>query len=139
VTRVRIPRTAVAQGIRPLRLAPVLFAVATRVGGCGGSGAGNSVRSAVKVVLTPAGCTPRPATIPAGKVTVHFVNRNAESVSAAELRTGDLTRVVGELENITPGISGSFTVTLRPGSYVLYCDGAARPESVLTVRAAPKS
>jgi iron uptake system component EfeO len=112
----------------------MLLAVATLVGACGGSGAGNSARSTVKVVLTPAGCTPRPAAIPAGKVTVHIVNRNADSVSVAELRTGDLTRVVGELENITPGISGSFTITVRPGSYVFYCDGAAHPESFLTVR-----
>ncbi len=118
---------------------PVLLAVVTLVGACGGSGAGNSVRSGVKVVLTPAGCTPRPAAIPAGKVTVHIVNRNADAVSAAELRTGDLTRVVGEMENVTPGISGSFTVTLHPGRYVLFCDGAAHPESLLTVRAAPKS
>ena len=51
-----------------------------------------------------------------------------------ELRTGDLTRIVGEQENITPGISGSFTVTLHQGRYVVYCDGAERPESFLTVR-----
>jgi iron uptake system component EfeO len=129
-----IRRPAAGPGRHALRIVPVLapLAVATLVAACGGSGA--SKVSTVKVVLTPGGCNPRPASIPAGKVTVHVVNRNAEAVSDMELRTGDLTRIVGEQENITPGISGSFTVTLHQGRYVVYCDGAARPESLLTVR-----
>jgi iron uptake system component EfeO len=39
-------------------------------------------------------------------------NKNADSVSEAELRTSDLSKILGEQENLTPGLSGGFSLNL---------------------------
>jgi iron uptake system component EfeO len=60
-------------------------------------------------------------------------NQNAEAVSEAELRTSDLSHILGEQENLTPGLSGSFSLDLQPGSYKINCPGAAQPHAAFTV------
>jgi hypothetical protein len=35
-------------------------------------------------------------------------NQDADAVSEAELRTSDLAKILGEQENLTPGLSGGF-------------------------------
>jgi iron uptake system component EfeO len=95
--------------------------------GCGKStSAGASKAGAKKVVisLTPGGCTPSPATIPAGPVTFHVSNASADKVSEAELRSGDI--IVGEKENLTPGLSGTFSLHLKSGRYSVYCPNARK-------------
>jgi deferrochelatase/peroxidase EfeB len=52
------------------------------------------------------GCEPKPAKIPAGPVDFNVTNSGAGSVSEAELRTSDLAHILGEQENLTPGLSG---------------------------------
>ena len=69
------------------------------------------------VVLTPTGCVPDKGTVPAGSITFNVTNQGADAVSELELKQGEQT--VAEKENLTPGLSGSFTVTLAAGSYVL--------------------
>src|SRR5262249_14321701 len=53
-------------------------------------------------------------------------------VSEIEILDGD--KIIGEVENITPGLSGTFSLTLKPGSYRTYCPGGNSTEhGTLTV------
>jgi iron uptake system component EfeO len=55
-------------------------------------------------------------------------------VTEAELMQG--SRVLGEKENLTPGLSGTFSLTLSPGRYTVYCPGAAQEKAALIVTGA---
>jgi len=112
--------------------------LALAAAGCASShkaaGASGTARAAaVTIDLTPQGCSPRPAKIPAGQVTFNVTNKNAGAVSEAELRTSDLEHILGEQENLTPGLSGAFTLNVAPGRYTINCPGASRPHWTLTV------
>ncbi|HEX5495558.1 MAG TPA: iron uptake system protein EfeO [Mycobacteriales bacterium] len=112
---------------------PVVIALAAA--GCGsghapGDTAGAGSRT-VSVTLTPDGCQPDPASVPAGATTFTVVNTHADAVSELELLKGD--RVIGEKENLTPGLSGSFSLNLDGGSYTLSCPGAKKDSAVFTV------
>ena len=89
--------------------------------------------STVKIDLTSQGCEPKPATIPAGPVDFNVTNSGAGSVSEAELRTSDLAHILGEQENLTPGLSGGFSLTLQPGTYKVSCPGASQSDWTFTV------
>jgi iron uptake system component EfeO len=126
----------------PLAAAAVAAALAAVLAGCSGSGPSSSTAAAgaaaaqsttVNVSLTSQGCSPSPASIPAGAVDFNIVNKDAGSVSEAELRTSDQSKILGEQENLTPGLSGGFSLTLQPGKYVMYCPGASQAHAAFTV------
>jgi iron uptake system component EfeO len=98
-----------------------------------GGGSASGKTSSVTIDLTSQGCVPKPAKIPAGPVEFTVANQDAEAVSEAELRTSDLSHILGEQENLTPGLSGSFSLDLQPGSYKINCPGAAQPHATFTV------
>ena len=85
----------------------------------------------MNVVLTPGNCNPDPASVPAGTVTFNVTNQGADAVSELELKRGETT--VAEKENLTPGLSGSFTAQLDPGTYALECPGATTGEAEFRV------
>jgi iron uptake system component EfeO len=87
--------------------------------------------TAVRVSLTDEACRPAPATVPAGPVTFTIKNEGGAAVSEAELVLG--SKILGEKEGLTPGLSGSFSLTLKPGSYQLYCPNAKTERSAFTV------
>jgi iron uptake system component EfeO len=125
-----------------LSLTPVaaVAALAAALAGCSGSSsssastaAADDTTTAVNVSLTPQGCAPKPATITAGSVQFNVDNKNAGAVSEAELRTSDLSKILGEQENLTPGLSGGFALELQPGKYVINCPGASQQHWTLTV------
>ena len=87
--------------------------------------------------MTDAGCPPLPASIAAGPVTFEIVNKDATKSSEAELVQGD--RILGEKENLTPGLSASFSLELAAGDYEVYCPGATTERSPFTVTAAGAS
>jgi len=93
--------------------------------------ASSQVASTVSVVLTPADCNPDPAYVRAGSVTFNVTNQGADAVSELELKRGETT--VAEKENLTPGLSGSFTAQLEPGTYALECPGATTAEAEFRV------
>jgi iron uptake system component EfeO len=107
---------------------PVLLAAALLVSACGTSSkhAASATATAVSITLTPQGCAPKPARVPAGEIEVNVANEDAGAVSEAELRTSDLSHILGEQENLTPGLSGGFVLNLQPGHYVVNCPGAAQ-------------
>jgi iron uptake system component EfeO len=91
----------------------------------------------VTVILTNAGCTPDRAGVAAGPVSFRIVNDGADAVSEVELDLGG--RILGEKENLAPGMSGSFTLDLDAGDYALACPGAATPTTPFEVTAAPSA
>ncbi len=90
-----------------------------------------SAGSTVVVAITNDGCQPNPATVAAGHVTFDVSNVGADKVSEIELEQNG--NVVGEKENLAPGLSGSFSVDLAAGEYTIVCPGAATSNATLHV------
>lgn len=120
-------------------MAAVAAGLALAASGCASShrpaasASGPGRVTTVTIELTPQGCAPKPARAPAGEVDFSVANRDADAVSEAELRTADLSKILGEQENLTPGLSGGFSLTIQPGSYKINCPGAVRPRWDFTV------
>jgi iron uptake system component EfeO len=89
----------------------------------GGAAANPSVPAVrqVRVSISDAGCGPQALSIPAGPAT--FVVTNNGSASVLEYEIEQSGRIIGEVENVIPGIDRSFTLNLKPGAYVLNCPG----------------
>jgi iron uptake system component EfeO len=102
-------------------------------GSAGAAAASGDKSNTVKISLTSQGCEPKPARVPAGAVEFDVTNAGADSVSEAELRTSDLAHILGEQENLTPGLSGGFSLTLQPGTYKVSCPGASQTDWTFTV------
>jgi iron uptake system component EfeO len=124
---------------RHIIVAAVVAGLALAAAGCSSShgstasAAGSAKTTTVAITLTPRGCAPKPAKIPAGEVDFTVSNTSAGTVSEAELRTSDLSKILGEQENLTPGLSGGFSLDLQPGSYKINCPGASQQHWDLTV------
>jgi iron uptake system component EfeO len=101
----------------------------------GGSGATGA--RTVEVMLSADGCALPSATLPAGPTTFHVTNAGADAVTEFEVKQGD--RIVGEKENLTPGLDGSFSLALEPGDYRTYCPGAGTESTAFTVTASGSS
>jgi iron uptake system component EfeO len=94
-----------------------------------GSGSGESAKvkpNEVSVKITEAGCDPAVLDLPAGATTFKVQNDGASKVTEYEVLDGD--RILGEAENIAPGLSGEFSLTLRAGDYTTYCPGGSTQE-----------
>lgn len=86
----------------------------------------------VAIKLTDAGCEPAQMKLDAGRVEFKVTNGGTGRVSEFEVLSG--SRILGEKENLVAGLSGSFTVNLKPGQYALSCPGGKTAASgVLTV------
>lgn len=95
-------------------------------------------KGSVKVVLTDAGCAPSPNTVEAGPTTFAVTNEGANAVSEAELKTANGQSILGERENISPGLAKDFSLTLQEGTYRIYCPGAKQDTWTFTVRGGKK-
>lgn len=93
--------------------------------------AGDQQATAVKVELSDAGCTPTPATVPSGPVNFAVTNSASSKVTEAELQGSG--KILAEKENVTAGLDGSFSLRLDPGTYSVYCPGAAKDTWTFTV------
>ncbi len=126
-----------------LRGAVALLGLAGIVAGCSaspapsepaGSGVPASVPAVrqVQVSISDAGCGPQALSIPAGPTT--FVVTNDGSASVLEYEVEQAGRIIGEVENVIPGINRTFTLNLKAGAYVLSCPGGTTaPTGTLTV------
>lgn len=125
-----------------LAAAPLLLLVACS----GGSSAaddsasgGEAAKGTVKVTLTDDGCTAEPNSVPAGAASFEVVNSGASAVTEAELVNSG-GRILGERENLTPGLTGKFSLKLEAGEYTIQCPNAATETSTFTVTgSAPSS
>ncbi|MDX8153693.1 iron uptake system protein EfeO [Patulibacter brassicae] len=97
----------------------------------GGSGAaattagGSSQR--VAVTIGDGGCEPATASVRSGAVTFEAKNPSSSQVDEFEVLNEDGI-ILGEKENLAPGLSGNFSLTLQPGTYVMNCILAANGE-----------
>ena len=121
-----MPRTLVRA-----TLALTLAASAVLAAACGSSDSapGNAAKMSFK--LTDAGCIPSSARAPAGPMAFEVENAGASKVTEFEILEGD--KIVGEKEDLTDGLSGSFTLTLDTGTYTIYCPGGTDERGTLTV------
>ena len=116
--------------------ASALVAAALLLVACGSddssdNAAGSNTKQ-VAVKLTDAGCEPATMKLDAGRVEFKVTNGGTGRVSEFEVLSG--SRILGEKENLVAGLSGSFTVNLKPGQYSLACPGGKTAATgVLTV------
>jgi uncharacterized cupredoxin-like copper-binding protein len=125
-----------------------LAALALTVAACGGDsnkenatqqGSASSTSSTVNVSLSEWSIVPDKASVLAGRVTFNARNdskgdhehemvvvRTDLDPSALPVAEGEVDenqiQVIGEIEGIAPGATGSVTLDLQPGKYVLICN-----------------
>jgi iron uptake system component EfeO len=113
----------------------VAVAAVVLVSGCssssGSKDGGSGAATKIAVTLTPDGCAPSPSNAKAGLFTFEITNKNASAVSEAELLKGKT--IIGEKENLAPGLSGNFSLRLQPGQYVVSCPNAKTDHFDFTV------
>src|ERR1044072_7294411 len=98
-----------------------LLAAALAVAGCAGNKTDGGAAK-VTIELTDDGCRPSPAKVAAGPVTFEGKNAGASKVTEAELLRGGV--IMGEKENLSPGLTGTFSLRLNGGKYQVYCPNA---------------
>jgi iron uptake system component EfeO len=127
--------------------------IALLASACGGSSSGGSTPGAsdqaalssvagssassgptvLQVKLTNEGCAPAKLSAASGAVTFNVVNEDADAVTEIELKDAKGI-IIGEKENVAAGLKGSFTLKVRPGTYVMSCpNGDKEDNGVLTV------
>ncbi|HMJ72970.1 MAG TPA: iron uptake system protein EfeO [Solirubrobacterales bacterium] len=99
--------------------------------GCGSSEDPPLGAKTMAFQLTDAGCVPNSAKAAAGPIVFEVENAGTSKVSEFEVLDGDT--ILGEKENLSDGLSGSFSLTLDQGEYVLYCPGGDDEKGTLTV------
>lgn len=138
-----MPTTPVAR--RPRAVAALFlaaFAAAGTLAGCSSSSsaqadaastqrAGGDPHKANVTITSADGCRADKTSFAAGAITFSITNKDATAVSEVELQSGQ--RIVGEKENLPPGFSGTFSVTVDAGTYTLYCPGARQENTTITV------
>jgi len=113
----------------PLLLIPVVL-VAAACSGDDDTGTSGDRKSTdaetIEVTLTDAGCEPQEIETKAGPHTFEVTNDGSAAVTEWEVLKGD--RILGEVENIIPGDTRSFSLTLKEGDYTSYCPGGSDNE-----------
>ncbi len=115
------------------------LALALLLAGCSGGGAGGAAESkgAAQVKITLTGddgdsCKLDSTTAAAGPVTFTVENKSSTAITEVELLSEQ--RIIGEKENLAPGLkASSFTLTLGGGTYQVYCPGADKEMQDFTV------
>jgi iron uptake system component EfeO len=120
---------------RPLLATTVAGLATILIAACGSSG--EDIPTGTKKLsfkLTDAGCIPHSAKTPAGPIAFEVENAGTSAVTEFEILEGD--SILGEKEDLSEGLSGSFSLTLDQGSYTIYCPGGSEERGTLTVTAA---
>jgi iron uptake system component EfeO len=98
---------------------------------CGSSEDAPAGAEKVAFKLTDAGCEPHDAKAPAGPINFEIENAGTSKVTEMEIMDGET--ILGEKENLSDGLSGSFSLTLDAGEYTIYCPGGDEERGTLTV------
>ncbi len=102
----------------PATAALALVAVPLLAGCVANAPAGGA--GALTVTSTATGCAVSATTAPSGTLTFKVTN-GGDDVTEFYLLAEDGLEVVGEVENIGPGLTRDLVVQARPGSYVTAC------------------
>ncbi|MBS1879650.1 MAG: iron uptake system protein EfeO [Actinobacteria bacterium] len=98
---------------------------------CGSSGSDTAPGAkTLSFTITDAGCDPHDTKVAAGPI--NFAIESASS-KVTELEVLDGETILGEKENLTDGLEGSFALTLEEGEYTVRCNGATDEDGTLTV------
>lgn len=122
-----MPSRRLATTVALLAAAPLLLTA------CGDSSqkSGPADAAGVTIEIRDDGCAPKPATVAAGPITFTVQNVDSGRVTEAEVMKDG--KIIGEKENLTPGLSGTFTLRLGAGDYTVQCPNAKTDQSPLTV------
>jgi iron uptake system component EfeO len=118
----------------PARLSPaalVAALVALLAAGCGSGEDPPPGAKKLSFELTDAGCVPNSTSAPAGPIVFEVENAGTTAVTEMEVMEGD--SILGEKENLSDGLSDSFSLTLNAGEYTIYCPGGEEERGTLTV------
>jgi iron uptake system component EfeO len=120
--------------VRALLAAAAIALLALLASGCGSS-SGDDTSSgggatALAFKITDEGCDPHDAKAPAGPINFEV---EGDSSSVTELEVLDGETILGEKENLTEGLPGSFSLTLEEGEYTIRCNGGSEEDGTLTV------
>lgn len=116
--------------VRALIAAGALALLALFVAACGSSDKAPAGSKELSYTLTDEGCSPHDASAPAGPINFKV---KGESAGVTELEVLDGETLLGERENITDGLSGSFALTLEEGEYTVRCNGGTEEDGTLKV------
>jgi len=105
--------------------------IAILAAGCGSSSDAPAGATQMSFSLSDAGCEPNEAKAPAGPIVFDVENAGSSKVTEFEVLDGDT--ILGEVENLSEGLSGTFSLTLEQGEYTLYCPGGSNERGTLTV------
>lgn len=95
-----------------------LAALALSLTGCVANDSGAA--TSIAVTSSATACTVSKTSAPSG--TIHFdVTNTADAVTEFYLLGKDKQSVVGEVENVTPGVKRTLTVRVKPGTYYTEC------------------
>lgn len=100
------------------------LALVAVLAGCGDSADPNG--ETVKVGISDAGCSPANLKLTAGPKNFEIATTGSGKVTEYEILDG--TRILGERENLTPGVTGKFSLNLPAGEYSSYCPNGASSE-----------
>jgi iron uptake system component EfeO len=117
--------------VRTLSIAVGVGLITLLAAGCGSSDEAPKGAKKMSFELTDAGCVPNRAKAPAGPIVFEVENAGASAVTELEVLDGET--ILGEVENLSDGLSGSFSLTLEQGEYTLYCPGGDEEKGTLTV------
>jgi iron uptake system component EfeO len=112
-------------------------ALALLAGGCGSSEDAPPGAKKLSFELTDAGCVPNSISAPAGPIVFDVENAGTAAVTEIEVMEGD--SILGEKENLSDGLSGSFSLTLDAGEYTIYCPGGSDQDGTLSVTGESKA
>lgn len=98
-------------------------------GSDGASGSSSGSTTAVKVISTKIGCDVSVTEAPAGKVAFE-VRNDGSQVTEFYLLAKDDDSIVGEVENIGPGITRTLNVTVEPGDYLTACKPGMKGDGI---------
>src|SRR3954454_10506686 len=116
---------------RPVLAAFAVGLLAVALTACGSSDAAPAGAKKLSFKITDAGCIPHDAVAPAGPITIEGENDGSAGVTEIEVLDGET--ILGEKENLTDGLSGSFSLTLEEGEYTLRCNGGEQEDGALKV------
>lgn len=121
--------------VRPVLIAAGIGLIALLATGCGSSEDAPPGAKKLSFELTDEGCAPHAAAAPAGPIVFEVENAGTTKVTEFEVLEGGT--ILGEKEDLSDGLSGSFSLTLDEGRYTLYCPGGSDERGTLSVGRTP--
>jgi iron uptake system component EfeO len=117
--------------LRATICAGALGLLALSAGACGSNEDPPAGAKTLSFELTDEGCLPHQASAPTGPIAFEAENTGSSKVTEIEIMEGE--EILGEKENLSEGLSGSFSLTLDAGRYTVYCPGGDVERGTLTV------